>query len=61
MLNIFFTNCIKISKNFANKISNKGQQVTKELSRAVEKLIHDEHLSTKEAEMFEKLKDLEGD
>lgn len=50
-----------LHKNFANKISHEGQQVTKELSQAVEKLIHDGHLSTKEAEMFKKLKDLDGD
>jgi len=50
-----------LHKNFANRISNKGQQSTKELSQTVQNLINENHLSIKEAEMFEKLKDLNGD
>ena len=50
-----------LHKNFANKVSSEGQQVTREFSQAVKNLINEGRISTKEAEMFDELKGLEGE
>ena len=50
-----------LHKNFANKVSSEGQQATRELSQAVRNLISEGRITTKQAEMFEELKGLEGE
>lgn len=50
-----------LHKNFANKVSSEGQQVTRDFSQAVKNLINEGRISTKEAEMFDELKGLDGD
>ena len=50
-----------LHKNFANKVSSEGQQVTRDFSQAVKNLINEGRISTKEAEMFDELKGLDID
>ena len=50
-----------LHKNFANKVSSEGQQVTRDFSQAVKNLINEGRISTKEAEIFDELKGLDGD